>query len=354
MLTVISGNLQLLEPDLADRPQSQEILGSALRAVGRGAELTRKLLAFARRQRLNPQSIDPRKLLDELCPILARTLGESIKVSVDCEPQAPHIFVDPGELDTAILNLALNARDAMPRGGALYLAEREQVVANAESTADLAPGSYVVISVRDSGFGMPPEVLARACEPFFTTKEGGRGSGLGLSMVYGFVKQSGGHLIADSRLGYGTRIDLYLPSARLKESAPEEPPREPASSGTETVLVVEDEAEVRSIAVAFLKSLGYSTCEASDGEEGLRVMQERADVRLLFTDIILGAGIDGHELARAAQRLRPDLHVLLTSGYEHPSVASDPGGAKPLPLLKKPYRREQLAVAVRAAIDGRQ
>jgi signal transduction histidine kinase/CheY-like chemotaxis protein len=353
MLTVISGNLQLLEPDLADRPQSQEILGSALRAVSRGAGLTRKLLAFARRQRLNPQSIDPRKLLNELSPILSRTLGEPITVSVDCEPEAPHVFVDPGELDTAILNLALNARDAMPRGGTLYLAVREHVIANADSTADLAPGSYVVITVRDTGFGMPPEVLAHAFEPFYTTKESGRGSGLGLSMVYGFVKQSGGHLVADSRLGYGTRIDLYLPSARLKETSQDKPSPVPASGGKETVLVVEDEAEVRSIAVAFLNSLGYSTCEAPDGEQGLRLLQERTDVTLLFTDVILGSGMDGHELARAAQRLRPSLGVLLTSGYEHPVAASEPGGAKPLPLLRKPYRREQLAAAVRAAIDGR-
>ena len=353
MLTVISGNLQLLEPELADRPDSQQILGSALRAVGRGAELTRKLLAFARRQRLNPQSIDPRKLLHELCPILARTLGEPIRVSVDCEPEAPNVFVDPSELDTAILNLALNARDAMPRGGTLYLAEREQVVGNADSTADLAPGSYVVISVRDTGFGMPPEVLARAFEPFFTTKESGRGSGLGLSMVYGFVKQSGGHLVADSRLGYGTRIDLYLPAARLKESAQDEPSPAPSSGGREIVLVVEDEAEVRSVAVAFLNSLGYTTCEAPDGEQGLRLLQDRTDVQLLFTDIILGAGMDGHELARAAQRLRPGLRVLLTSGYEHPASGSGPGGARPPPLLRKPYRREQLAAAVRSAIDGR-
>jgi PAS domain S-box-containing protein len=353
MLTVISGNLQLLEPDLADRPDSQQILGSALRAVGRGAELTRKLLAFARRQRLNPQSIDPRKLLHELCPILARTLGEPIKVNVECELEAPNVFVDPGELDTAILNLALNARDAMPRGGTLYLAEREQTIANAESTAELAPGTYVVISVRDTGFGMPPEVLARAFEPFFTTKESGRGSGLGLSMVYGFVKQSGGHLVADSRLGYGTRIDLYLPAARMKEAAPEEPSSVPSSGNNETVLVVEDEEEVRAIAVAFLNSLGYTTCEASDGERGLRLLQERTDVRLLFSDVILGSGMDGHELARAAQNVRPGLHVLLTSGYEHPVTASEPGGAKPLPLLRKPYRREQLAAAVRAAIDGR-
>jgi len=351
MLTVMSGNLQLLETELAGRPECQEILGSALRAVGRGAGLTRKLLAFARRQRLHPQPIDPRSLLDELSPILTRTLGEPISVSVDCEAETPHVFVDPGELDTAILNLALNARDAMPRGGMLHLAAREHVITSAESTTDLASGSYVVISVRDTGFGMPPEVLARAFEPFFTTKESGRGSGLGLSMVYGFVKQSGGHLVADSRLGYGTRIDLYLPAARSKESAREEALQVLSSGGKETVLVVEDEAEVRSIAVAFLKSLGYSTCEAPDAELGLRLLQDRADVALLFTDVILGSGMDGHELARAAQQLRPDLRVLLTSGYEH--RLGGPADARPLPLLRKPYRREQLAAAVRAAIDGR-
>ena len=354
MLTVISGNLQLLEVELADRPLSQEILGAALRAVSRGAGLTRKLLAFARRQRLTPQSIDPRKLLNELSPILARTLGEPITVSVDCEPEAPDVFVDPGELDTAILNLALNARDAMPRGGTLYLAVREHVISHGESTAELAPGSYVVITVRDTGFGMPPEILARAFEPFFTTKESGRGSGLGLSMVYGFVKQSGGHLIADSRLGYGTRIDLYLPAARSKDPAPGELPTAASSGGKETVLVVEDEAEVRAIAVAFLNSLGYSTCEASDAEQGLVLLRERPEVVLLFTDVILGSGMDGHELALAAQRLRPNLRVLLTSGYEHSITGTETAGAKPLPLLRKPYRREQLATAVRAAIDGRQ
>jgi CheY-like chemotaxis protein len=172
-------------------------------------------------------------------------------------------------------------------------------------------------------------------------------------MVYGFVKQSGGHLVADSRLGYGTRIELYLPAARVKEAAPEDALPVPSSGGKETVLVVEDEAEVRSIAVAFLNSLGYSTCEAPDGEQGLRLLHDRKDVVLLFSDIILGSGMDGHELARAAQRLRPNLRVLLTSGYEHPQASSEPGGARPLPLLRKPYRREQLAAAVRAAIEGR-
>jgi PAS domain S-box-containing protein len=352
MLTVISGNLQLLEIELADRPASLEILGSAMHAVGRGAGLTRKLLAFARRQRLNPQAIDPRKLLGELQPILARTLGEKVVVRFDCAEELPSVFVDPGELDTAILNLALNARDAMPRGGALQLVAREQLIGNAESSIDLAPGDYVVISVQDTGLGMAPEVLARAFEPFFTTKESGRGSGLGLSMVYGFVKQSGGHLTADSRLGYGTRIDLYLPAVRSGATASRGETTPASRGGGETVLVVEDEKEVRTIAVAFLNSLGYATHEAADADQALHRLAEHPDISVLFSDVILGSGLDGHELAQAALRLRPDLRVLLTSGYENPPALSEPGTVK-APLLRKPYRREELATAIRGAIDRR-
>jgi CheY-like chemotaxis protein len=272
-------------------------------------------------------------------------------VEVERPAALPNVFVDPGELDTAILNLALNARDAMPRGGSLHLSLREHAIGNAESTIDLAPGNYVVISVRDTGMGMAPEVLARAFEPFFTTKEIGRGSGLGLSMVYGFVKQSGGHLIVESRLGYGTRIDLYLPAVRAAaaEPAPASPPSA-TSGGRELILVVEDEAEVRAIAVAFLHSLGYATCEAADADEALRVLAADSGVAMLFSDVILGGGMDGNELARAARRLRPSLPVLLTSGYQHPLAQAD--GAN-LPLLPKPYQREELARAVRGVLDSR-
>jgi len=351
MLTVISGNLQLLELDLGERPVSQEILASALRAVGRGAGLTRKLLAFAGRQRLNPQAIDPHKLLGELGPILDRTLGETITVEVDCADDLPSVFVDPGELDTAILNLALNARDAMPRGGTLQLSVRERAVAASESTPEIAPGSYVAITVSDTGVGMTPEVLARAFEPFFTTKEMGRGSGLGLSMVYGFVKQSGGHLAADSRLGYGTRIELSLPAVWAAQASDAQARPTARSGGKETVLVVEDEPEVRAVALAFLRSLGYATLEAADGERALALLREHPEVSLLFSDVILGSGMNGNELARAAQRLRPQLATLLTSGYEHPEAQLDAGATK-LPLLRKPYQREALALAVRSAIAG--
>jgi PAS domain S-box-containing protein len=349
LLTVISGNLQLLELELGESPQHRDVLGSALHAVGRGAELTRKLLAFARRQRLNPHPINPRHMLDDLVPILGRTLGEAIAIHVDCAADLPDVFVDAAELDTAILNLALNARDAMPRGGSLQISARSEAVKESEATEDLAAGVYVVIGVRDTGMGMTPDVLARAFEPFFTTKESGRGSGLGLSMVYGFVKQSGGHLTADSRLGYGTFVELYLPAAR--SAAARGPAQAPATStpGNEAVLVVEDETEVRAIAVAFLHSLGYATYEAANAERAIELLQQHSEIALLFSDVVLGSGMNGGELARVAGQLRPGLPALLTSGYEH-DVALGESGA--LPLLRKPYRREELGAAVRRALDA--
>ena len=347
LLTVISGNLQLLESELEDKPEVQETLAAALRGIGRGAELTRKLLVFARRQRLHPQAIDPATLLGELAPMLARTLGESVKVEAACAPDTPHVFVDPAELDAALVNLAINARDAMPRGGTLYIGARAREVAFAESSSELAAGGYVAIEVRDSGTGMTPEVLARAFEPFFTTKEAGRGSGLGLSMVYGFVKQSGGHISVESRPGYGTRIELLLPAAA--PAMKPKPVLKAAVGGNETILVVEDEAEVRRVAIAFLKSVGYATVAAANADEALQALRANEQVALLFSDVILGSGMNGRELAQAARRLRANLPVLLTSGYERVGHAEDDAPME-LPLLRKPYRREELIAAVRTAL----
>jgi len=350
LLTVISGNLQLLEAEVAGRSDSREIVGSAMRAVARGAELTRKLLAIARRQRLNPQPIHIPELFAELIPMLTRTLGETIKVSVENEPDLPDVIADPGELDAAILNLALNARDAMPRGGRLTIGASRRTIDADSGLVEPAAGEYVVLNVSDTGLGMAPEVLARAFEPFFTTKSSGRGSGLGLSMVYGFAKQSGGLLTADSRLGYGTRMELYLPAVQ-KAAARKPEPAPRASTGGESILVVEDEPEVLAIAVAFLKSLGYKTCAAAGAEQALRILDEHADIALLFSDVILGTGMDGVELAAVAAARRPRLATLLTSGYEHPAL---PGDGRPVPpLLRKPYRREELAEAVRRALDQR-
>ena len=349
LLTVISGNLQLLEAEASTPSPAHEMIDSALRAVGRGAELTRKLLAFARRQRLNPRAVEPRRLLEDIGALLTRTLGERVTLNIDCPADLPDVYADAAELDAALVNLALNARDAMPRGGRLSIAVGTETAESPQG--DLKPGDYVVFSVADTGIGMTPEVLARAFEPFFTTKEAGKGSGLGLSMVYGFATQSGGALRIESQLGYGTRIALCLPVAASSAPAPTALPRMRSSAGNETILVVEDETEVRGIAVAFLRSLGYGVAVAADAQEALELLRQRPDIVLMFSDVVLGAGLTGSELVVEARRLRPDLPALLTSGYE-PAAADDEELVVDAPeLLRKPYRREELAAAIRRTLD---
>ncbi|RUL78969.1 PAS domain S-box protein [Dyella choica] len=348
LLTVISGNLQLLEADAAEDPATRETLESASRAVERGAALTRKLLAFSRRQHLLPRAVRTVQLLADLSDMLSRTLGERISVTVECASDVPAVYADPGELEAALLNLALNARDAMPRGGRLAIKAREHQVVNTDDDARLAPGAYVMFAVADTGVGMRPEVLARVLEPFFTTKGPGKGSGLGLSMVYGFVKQSGGHLSIDSQEGHGTRVKLYLPAAA---SFGEESPAPLSRKGHETVLVVEDEPEVRRLAMAFLRNLGYVPLEAGDVETALRLLSTQQGIDLLFTDIVLGGDMTGFELAAKAREQYPRLPVLFTSGYEYASLDIDPHAFGALELLRKPYRREQLGSTIRRVLD---
>jgi PAS domain S-box-containing protein len=350
LLTVISGNLQLLEADLADSDAMHAVEGG-LRAVARGAELTRKLLAFARRQRLEPQALDVQLLLDDLSSMLKPTLGAAIEIASDCPPGLPRVFADPGQLESALVNLALNARDAMPRGGRLRIDVRSEQVER--GNADLPPGRYVVFAIVDTGLGMGPDVLSRAFEPFYTTKSSGKGSGLGLSIVYGFVKQSGGHLTVDSKLGYGTRIELFLPVADDGSAPPTVAGPGTTTGGNETVLVVEDEPEVRGIAEAFLRSLGYGVLSAGSADEALAVFDRHPEISLLFSDVVLGAGLNGGELGVEARRRRPGLPVLLTSGYERPTgddLEID-SPTRQFELLRKPYRREQLAEAVRRQLD---
>jgi len=347
LLTVISGKLQLLESESAT-DEREQIIQSALRAVRNGAALTRKLLAFARRQRLTPRTIEPQSWLQELSVLLERTLGESIAISVDCPPGLPNVYADPGELDAALVNLALNARDAMPRGGRLSIGIQDSSTTGDGEVADLKAGQYVKIRVSDTGLGMAPDVLARALEPFFTTKVAGKGSGLGLSMVYGFARQSGGTLTMESQLGYGTRVALYLPSANAPATSPSTRDHSTGAHGGETVLVVEDEPEVRGIAIAFLKSLGYASLVAVDADQALGILRTHPDIDLLFSDVVLGSGMTGVDLASEALRLNPGLPVLLTSGYEHAMLDDD----APFPLLRKPYSREDFAAAVRLALAG--
>jgi PAS domain S-box-containing protein len=349
LLTVMSGNLQLLEAELEDRPESLELVGSALRSASRGAELTAKLLAFARRQRLVPRAIEPAPLLREIAELLRRTLGESIRLEVACSDSLPTAFADATQLDSALVNLALNARDAMAGGGEIILSAHERWVTAGQVDPELQPGRYVVFTVADTGSGMPPDVLARAIDPFFTTKELGRGSGLGLSMVYGFVVQSGGNLHIASRAGAGTRVDLYLPARDVLESSQPAAAAPVVRSDGQLVLVVEDEPEVRKVAESLLRSIGYRTISVADAEAALERLRAQADIRVLFSDVMLGAGMDGRQLADEALRLRPGLAVLLTSGYEE--SASSAAGEAAHALLRKPYRREQLATAIESALS---
>jgi len=348
LLTVVSANLQILEDDLADRPEQLETIAIALRAVDRGAELTRKLLAFARRQQLSPRACDPKDLLEDVGSLLRRALGETVDLHIACPADMPRVFVDPGQLDAALLNLAINARDAMPRGGRLHISVRIEIE-TVDVTADAKPGQYVVVAVRDTGFGMTPDVLARALEPFFTTKGQGKGSGLGLSMVYGFVTQSGGHLNIESRLGYGTNVELYLPVIAAEAEALDKRATAAANArGHETILVVEDDADVRRAALAILHSLGYTTLPCVDADEALGTIPLHPEIALVFSDVMLGSGMSGVELAEEIRVHWPTLPILLTSGDERSLQSSEA-----FDLLRKPYRREELSVAIRRKLDPR-
>lgn len=352
LLTVISGNLQLLEAEVGDRDDMLPIIGSALRAVGRGAELTRKLLAFARRQRLSPRPIAPVQLLADLGLMLRRTLGEQVDLDLDCPEQSSAVYADPAQLEAALINLALNARDAMPRGGRLRISVSEAHIDDTAARDEVHAGHYVVFRVSDTGVGMAPEVLARAFEPFFTTKDPGKGSGLGLSLVYGFVKQSGGHIRSESRAGQGTRIELFLPrAAHSVAPLPKANAAAESMRGNESVLVVEDEPEVRLLVIAFLRSLGYTVLAAANAIEGQELLDANPQIELLFSDVILGAGCTGAELARDARRLRPGLSILLTSGYEQPAAEAQVQPGSEFALLRKPYTREELGAAVRLALE---
>ena len=355
LLTVVSGNLQMLEERLAEDPAACAMIRSAARAAGRGADLTRKLLAFARRQTLQPRAIEVASWLDSLAEILRRTLGPNIDIDTFYESGMPAVRADPAMLDTALLNLAVNARDAMPSGGKLVLSATSLHHTGAASAAarDLAAGRYVLLTVADTGSGMTPDVLAKAFEPFFTTKDSSKGSGLGLSLVYGFVKQSGGHIEVESSPGRGTSIRMMLPMVTETESAPTQLPHSAAEGGSEHVLVVEDDDEVRAIAAGFLVPLGYRVTEAADGPTALATLANDPSIDLLFTDVVLRGAQSGADVAREALARRPSLAVLFTSGYAPHTLSLDTALSRGVELLVKPYRIEQLARMARRAIEAR-
>ncbi|MGR9173423.1 PAS domain S-box protein [Rhizobium sp. KDH_Rht_773_N] len=357
LLTVISGNLEMIEDKLPAGPL-RDMLREAQDAAADGAKLTGQLLAFGRRQPLNPKQADLGQLVTGFSDLLRRTLGENIRLSTVLSGSDFNVLVDSSQLQNAILNVALNARDAMPKGGTLTTeVSRVQLDADyAKMYPEVRSGNFVLVSMSDTGDGMTEEVKKRAIEPFFTTKEVGSGTGLGLSMVYGFVKQSGGHLQIYSEVGRGSTIRIYLPalsSASARGEASVTGRSEAAlPGGDEHILVVEDDSRVRRVAVARLAGMGYSVIEADNGKRALELLKEHPNVALLFTDIVMPGGMTGDELARAARAERPDLAVLFTSGYSEPALAANDviAGAQ---WLRKPYTARDLALKVRELIDAR-
>jgi PAS domain S-box-containing protein len=355
LLTVIQGNLQILEehPALADDTWAQHLVAAAARASRRGADLTGKLLAFSRRQMLQPSRVDVGAMLESLADMLHRTIDQRIEIAVEVEPGLPPCRADAGQLDASLLNIAINARDAMPEGGRLGFSARRCGALPAALAADLEAGrGYVAIAVADSGCGMPEHVKERAFEPFFTTKDAGRGTGLGLSTVYGFARQSNGGVTLDSAPGAGTTVTLYLPaySAEAASEDADTSAREVLPPGLR-VLLVEDEPEVREVAATFLAALGCAVTSCPDAEQALAVLTERGDFDLLLSDIALGPGLRGTELARRALVHSPELAVLLVSGFASDQLGADASfDGAPWEVLRKPYSRQELARAIARAL----
>jgi len=354
LLAIILGNLELLleTPDLSRDVRSLGL--EATDAGERGAELVRRLLAFARKQQLEPRAFNLNERLPDIVQLLSRALGEAVQIHTRASDDLWDALADPTQVDDAVLNLAVNARDAMPDGGVIII-ETANVVLDqeyAELHVDVTAGEYVLLAVTDTGSGMSPDVVARALEPFFTTKPAGRGTGLGLSQVYGFVKQSGGHISIYSEPGHGTIVKLYLPRSVVAQVA-EAPARARGGmlpKGDESILVVEDNPDVRRLVRRQLTELGYSVHEAGNGPEALTMLRSPLTVDLMFTDIIMPEGMTGYELAGLARDSRPGLKILFTSGYTAIGAAQD-HERRDVPLLSKPYRKSELAHFVRTALD---
>jgi PAS domain S-box-containing protein len=357
LLTVIIGNADLLSHSLKARPDLKSLAETIVAAGGRGAELTQRLLAFGRRQVLVPTEINGNDLINSMRAMLTRTLREDIEIRIQLMDDLWPAFADPGQLENAILNLAINARDAMPDGGSLTVTTSNVSLDSAyhHGHPEVKPGHYVMVSVTDDGQGMPPDVLERVFEPFFTTKEVGKGSGLGLSMVYGFVKQSNGHVTIYSEPGLGTTVRIYLPasgSAPAASNVAEPASVDPAAIARGAmVLVAEDDMFVRAYAVTTLKSLGYRVIEASDGPDALAKLQQGQPPDILFSDIVMPGGVSGFDLAERARELVPGIKVLLTSGYALETLAARGRMVRNVVVMTKPYRKQDLAQKLREAIE---
>ena len=356
MLQGISGSLEMMGARIAqgDPERAARYIEEAMKAVDRASGLTHRLLAFARRQALAPKTVETHRLMENLAELIRRTVGPQIVVDVVADDETWMVLCDPNQLESALINLSINARDAMPKGGALTLRASNETLTEADLVGreGALPGEYVSIAVADTGAGMTPDVAARAFEPFFTTKPAGQGTGLGLSQIYGFVQQSGGFVRLDSAPGAGTTVRLVLPRNTGETSAEAAPARVPASptSRAGTVLIVDDEAVVRMMAAQAVADLGCQVLEAEDGPAALRLLQSKAAIDMLVTDVGL-PGLNGRQLADAARVLRPGLPVLLITGYAGPAL-DDWRLEAGMEVLTKPFRLEDLTAKVGVALTG--
>jgi signal transduction histidine kinase/HAMP domain-containing protein len=348
LLMVASGNLELIE-QAADNGSVRQFAERARRAVDRGAKLTGQLLAFSRRQRLNPRLVNANELISEFQGLIRQAVGGACEVTLRTDEPLWLCHIDPPLLETALLNLALNGRDAMPDGGVLKI-ETRNVVLDEAGVAGCLPGSYVKVSVTDTGCGMPPEVRDRVFEPFFTTKEVGKGTGLGLSMVYGFVRQSGGHIAIESAPGAGTTVALYLPKATQKPDAEVEATQTQAiPGGSERILVVEDNEDILEVTSASLTALGYRVVCARNGAEAILMLESGQEFELLFSDVVMPNGMNGVELAGEARRLKKGIKILLTSGYAG-DVLERHQAVDEFPIIDKPFHLADLAQRLRSIL----
>ncbi|WLA62806.1 hybrid sensor histidine kinase/response regulator [Bradyrhizobium diazoefficiens] len=355
LLTVIIGNAEFLSEQLRARPDLRRFADDICQSGERGAELTQRLLAFSRRQLLQPRAIECRELLTSMHKLLKRTLRENIEITTAFGAGSILAFADRAQLESAVLNLALNAQDAMPAGGHLTLSTELTAIDEHYRVQhpEVESGSYALISITDDGEGMTPDVIERAFEPFFTTKEVGKGSGLGLSMVYGFAKQSGGHVSIYSEPGLGTTVRIYLPHAGGEQSLADIEAREEAAPrGHETILVAEDDPFVRSSVTLRVEALGYRVVAAVNGKEALQQLRTNPAIDLLFTDIVMPGGMSGWELADQARRIRPGLPVVFSSGYALETLVEQGRAHAQSIVLTKPYRNAELARRLREAFAG--
>jgi len=372
LLTVIIGNLQLLDGKLPGDERSSRRLAEAVDAARKGSDLTRQMLAVARKQTLEPREVKINELVSGIAPLISRSIGETIQIKFIAMDGDPRALIDPSQLESSILNLAINARDAMPKGGLLTI-ETQPAYLDQDYAArhpEVSPGHYVMVAVSDTGTGIAPELVEKVFQPFFTTKEQGKGTGLGLSMVYGFIKQSGGHISVYSEVGHGTSIKMFLPrkfaagekipevaGVAVAEPSPvaaEEPQvsEPPAAARRPKILVVEDQEAVRAVACGFLEDFGYDVVEAEDGYQALSRLQENPDVDLMFSDVVMPGGMNGFDLAQAARGIRPGLKIVHTSGYPKGAMVhqEEPRFREGF-IIMKPYRREDLQKIIRDALE---